>query len=70
MYYGLFIRVGHKYVRVDTTHGYTIDTARHEFRHLVQLLVDSGVQPHFRPLPPVKQVDPYTADHKYAKTPW
>lgn len=67
MYYGLFLRVGHTYVRVDTTTGYTIDTAKEKFRHLMLILGSKAV---LRPLPPVKLIDVKKADKKYAKTPW
>lgn len=70
MYYGLFTRVGGSYVRIDTTTGYTLETAKREFAPLVKMLLAAGFRPVFRKLPPVKQIDPYTADKKYAKTPW
>lgn len=70
MYYGLFARQGHKFIRIDTTTGYTLDTARQRFSHLIVALLDAGVKPLLRPLPPVKLIDARVADRKYAKTPW
>lgn len=67
MYYGLFIRVGHKLIRVDTTTGYTYDTARRMFAPLIASLGGCGI---LRKLPPVKPIEAYPADKKYAKTPW
>ena len=67
MYYGLFIRVGHRIIRVDTTTGYTIDTARQRFAPLMIALEGKGF---LRKLPAVKQVDERIADRRYVKTPW
>lgn len=70
MYYGLFIRVGHKLVRVDRTTGFTLETAKKEFANLVTQLMEKGFTPLFRPLRPVKLIDIRTADRKYAKSLW
>lgn len=66
MYYGLFIRVNRQLIRVDTTTGYTLDTAKQKFKHLMLALP----QTFLKALPPVKQIDPFVADKKYARTPW
>lgn len=67
MYYGLFIRVDHKLVRVDTTTGFTLETAKVRFAPLILALDGRGL---LRQLPPVKQIDAFSADKKYARTPW
>lgn len=67
MYYGLFIKVGHRFVRVDTTTGYTIDTAKEKFKPLIAVLGGKAV---LRPLSPIKLIDSCVADRKYAHTPW
>lgn len=67
MYYGLFVRIGHRLIRVDTTTGYTLDTAKEKFKHLMQILGSKAV---LRPLPPVKQIDVKKADRKYARSEW
>lgn len=64
MYYGLFVRVGHAFIRVDTTTGYTIDTAKVRFAHLIRILGEKAV---LRPLPPVKLIDIKAKDRRYAK---
>jgi hypothetical protein len=70
MYYGLFVKVDKRWLRVDTTTGYTLETARVKFLPLVLALRGKGIEPEFRLLRPVKAIDPYVADKKYAKTPW
>lgn len=70
MYYGLFVRVGQKFVRVDGTTGYTLETAQTQFAPLMRMLRARNVEPVLKKLPPVRQLDPYSADKKYAKTPW
>lgn len=65
MYYGLFLRVGHTFVRVDTTTGFTYDTAKERFAHLKRILGEKAV---LRKLPPVKQIDIRKADRRYAKS--
>jgi len=69
-YYGLFIRVNRTLIRVDTTTGYTYDTAKVRFAPLLLTLRDRGFNPELRSLRPVKQVDAWSADRKYAKTLW
>lgn len=68
MYYGLFTKVGHKFIRVDRTTGYTLDTAKRMFQPLIATLRESGLKAELRKLPPVKQINPYTADAKYARS--
>ena len=68
MYYGLFMKVGRRWVRVDTTTGYTYDTAKKLFAPLIQAL--SGCTTELRRLPPVKQIVVNKEDKRYARTPW
>lgn len=68
MYYGLFIKIGHRFIRVDTTTGYTEETAKIQFRHLIASLTEKGVKSVLRKLKPVKQIS--LKDRGYARTPW
>ena len=70
MYYGLFVRVGHRLIRVDTTTGYTIDTAKRMIAPLIATLTAKGLRTQLRELPPVKQIVVNQKDKRYAKTPW
>lgn len=67
MYYGLFVKMGRKFIRVDQTTGYTLETAKKVFA--AQLLT-LGSYGHLRLLPPVKQIVINKKDRQYAKTPW
>lgn len=65
MYYGLFIKVSRNLIRVDTTTGYTEETAKVKFAGLMKQLRDKGVTPILRKLPPVKQIS--VTDKGYAR---
>lgn len=68
MYYGLFIKSGNRFIRVDTTTGYTLETAKVKFRDLIAKLNAANVSYYLRKLPPVKQIQ--VKDKGYARTPW
>lgn len=70
MHYGLFVKHGRTYIRIDATTGYTEETAKKVFRPLIQALEATGVKPILRKLPPVKQIDVAAKDKQYARTPW
>lgn len=70
MYYGLFVRANGTWLRVDTSTGYTLETAKRELAREVAAFIVNGVPYAFRKLPPVKPTDDRGPDRKYAKTPW
>ena len=69
-YYGVFVKLGRKYIRIDTTTGYTLETAKEKFRPIVLALLEKGLKAEFRLLQPVPLTDAWSSDKKYAKTPW
>lgn len=70
MYFGLFVKVRNSWLRVDTTTGYTLDTAKERFKGLAALLISKGLRAELRKLPSVKLVEPFAKDKFYARTPW
>lgn len=68
MYYGLYIKIGRRFIRVDTTTGYTIDTAKVQFRYLILALTDKGIDYYLRELPRVKLIDIKARDRRYLKS--
>lgn len=70
MYYGLFVRVDGAWLRVDTTRGFTLETAKREFAALAAALREHNIPFEYRKLPRVKQIDVRGPDRKYARTPW